>query len=74
MNEITSVLLLIDIMLLGWIITFKFFYWIICLTLAVINSHAVYDNISRHTILKLAKTDKMWKDVVKILNLENKGE
>lgn len=69
MNEITSILLLIDIMLISWIITIKFFYWVICLTLAIINSQAIYDNISKHTILKLAKTDKMWKDVAKILNL-----
>lgn len=72
MSEITSNLLLINIMLIGYIITSKLFYWIICLTLASINSNAVYDNISRQVILKLAKTNKIWKDVAKILELERK--
>ena len=74
MSEITRNLLLIDIMLICCIITSKLFYWIICLTLASINSNAVYDNISRQVILKLAKTNKIWKDVAKILELESKGE
>ena len=52
----------------------KLFYWFMVWMLAVINSNAVYDEISKHTIFELAKEDKFWKDVAKILGLEKNNE
>lgn len=74
MNEITSFLLLIDIMIIVSLLAIKMFYLLICFVLAMVNSDAVYDPIAKQVILKLAKKDKTWKTVAKILNLESKGE
>lgn len=53
---------------------YKLYYWFIVLMLALINSSAVYNEIDRKIILKLGKKDKIWKDVAKILGLEDKHE
>ena len=53
---------------------YKLYYWFIVLMLALINSSAVYNEMDRKIILKLGKKDKIWKDVIKILNLEDEYE
>lgn len=74
MNEITSFLLLTDIIIIVFLLAIKMFYLLICLVLAMVNSNAVYDPIAKRIILKLAKKNKTWKTVAKILSLESKGE
>ena len=44
MNEITSNLLLIDVMIIGCLIFTKLGYYWVCFILAIINSNAVYDD------------------------------
>lgn len=67
-----NILIFISILLIGFIIFYEFVYWIMILMLAIINSSAQYDKIRKKSILELAKEDRMWKDVAKILNLESK--
>lgn len=43
------------------IITYKMLYWYICLILAMINSNNI------ESVERLAKEDKMWKDVLSLL-------
>lgn len=67
-----NILIFISILLIGFIIFYEFVYWIMILMLAIINTSAQYDKIRKKSILELAKEDRMWKDVAKILELESK--
>lgn len=55
-------------------ITWLFIYWLFVFLIATINYHAKYDESSKMAILSLAKKDRIWKDVAKILDLEREGE
>ena len=52
----------------------KLLYWLVVFGLAIGNSNAVYDERTKRIILKLAKEDKIWRDVAKTLSLEEKHE
>ena len=64
-------LILIFIILIGYIVTYFLIYWFMIFLLALINSNAKYDETSRKSILILAKKDKTWRDVAKLLDLES---
>jgi hypothetical protein len=50
----------------------KLLYWLVVFGLAIGNSDAVYDERAKRVILKLAKEDKIWRDVARTLSLEEK--
>lgn len=54
-------LTLLIFFLIFHIITFKLLYWYVCLILALINSNNI------ESVERLAKKDKMWKDVLSLL-------
>ncbi len=66
-----NALILIFIFLIGFRITYSLIYWFMIFLLALINSNAKYDETSRKTILILAKKDKTWRDVARLLDLES---
>lgn len=69
-----SILTFISFSIVAIYIGYKIFYWLMILVLALLNMQAQYNKISRKIILELAKKDRVWKDVSKILDLESKGE
>ena len=58
--------------MIAYLIIYLYIRWIIVLMLAMVNSNAKYTESSKMAILNLAKKDKIWKDVAKMLELENK--
>lgn len=53
------------------LISYFFAHWIAVFALAIANGDAKYDESSKMAILSLARKDRIWKDVAKILDLEN---
>lgn len=64
-----KIMIFIMISIIAMFIGYKLFYWLMILLLAMFNSDAVYDKIAKKSILELAKKDKVWKDVAKVLEL-----
>lgn len=74
MSEITRIVLIIDIGFVIFFISERILFLFICSMLAIINSNAVYDEIAKRSILKLAKEDKIWETVSKMLKLEEENK